>query len=484
MTYWAAVVDDDPLNLKAAERILGLQGYKVSCMSSGEELLKFVKENIPDIILLDVHMEGLDGFATFDRLKAKKKTRQIPVIFLTADDDEDTETRALAEGARDFVTKPITPSVLLMRVRNTIELTRLQADLMQEVSRVTAEIQREHERNERLSLQIVQTLAGTIDAKDAYTKGHSSRVADYSRMIAKRAGYPQKELEDIYIMGLLHDVGKIGVPDSVINKPSRLTEEEYELIKAHPMVGYEILKNISEMPKLAVGARWHHERWDGTGYPDGLKGTDIPLEARIIAVADAYDAMSSRRSYHGIYAQQYIIDELKRCSGSQFDPTFAQIMLSIIDEDKSYNLREEYIDDTGSVQAAPEETKDDRKFSYLTMLDVGGVNTAIGLKYCMNDVDIYSEMLSEFASNADERVEKLEKGFNTLNLDSYRNAAHSLKSAARTIGAERLSDLAALLEDAAKNGNHDIVAMHHAELVALLQATVSGILMAQGMIEE
>jgi putative two-component system response regulator len=186
----------------------------------------------------------------------------------------------------------------------------------------------------------VQTLAEAIDAKDNYTNGHSGRVARYTREIARRFGYSQKRQDEIYMMGLLHDVGKIGVPDAVINKPAKLTEEEYAQIKTHPVMGDRILKNIRERPKLAVGARWHHERYDGTGYPDGLSGDIIPEEARIIAVADAYDAMTSRRSYRGILPQDIVRNEIKNGKGKQFDPAFADIMLTMIEEDKDYILRE------------------------------------------------------------------------------------------------------------------------------------------------
>ena len=172
----------------------------------------------------------------------------------------------------------------------TEELLDLQHNLENEVEKKTRE-------NEGLSLHVVQTLAAAIDAKDNYTNGHSARVAVYSREIARRAGYSEKGQNDIYMMGLLHDVGKIGVPDAVINKPGKLTDEEFEKIKNHPVMGARILKSIKEMPRLVTGARWHHERYDGRGYPDGLKGTDIPEEARIISVADAYDAMTSYRSY-------------------------------------------------------------------------------------------------------------------------------------------------------------------------------------------
>ena len=193
---------------------------------------------------------------------------------------------------------------------------------------------------ESLTLHVVQTLADVIDAKDAYTNGHSSRVAGYSKEIARRYGYSSKCQDEIYIMGLLHDIGKIGVPDEVINKPAKLTDEEFEKIKIHPVLGFSILKNIQEMPKLQIGAHWHHERYDGSGYPDGLRGSDIPEEARIIAVADAYDAMTSRRSYRSILSQDIVSNEIQNGKGKQFDPVFADIMLQMINEDTEYKMKE------------------------------------------------------------------------------------------------------------------------------------------------
>jgi putative nucleotidyltransferase with HDIG domain len=191
-----------------------------------------------------------------------------------------------------------------------------------------------------MNLQVVSALASAIDAKDTYTNGHSSRVAEYSRMIAERAGYSKAKQDEIYMMGLLHDVGKIGVPDEVINKPAKLTDEEFELIKEHPVIGAGILERIKERPTLAIGARSHHERYDGTGYPDGLSATDIPEEARIIAVADAYDAMTSRRSYRDVMPQAKVRDEIQKGSGTQFDPRFAEIMLKMMDEDSAYTMHE------------------------------------------------------------------------------------------------------------------------------------------------
>ena len=195
----------------------------------------------------------------------------------------------------------------------------------------------EQKKNERLSIQIVQTLASALDARDSYTRGHSSRVALYSLEIARRYGYSEKAQIEIYMMALLHDIGKIGIPDKVLRKKSQLTDKEYDLIKTHPVVGYEILNNITDMPRLGIGARWHHERYDGNGYPDGLIGTDIPEEARIISVADAYDAMSSSRCYNDNFTQEYIIKELAAGKGNQFDPVFTDIMLSIVNDGKTYS---------------------------------------------------------------------------------------------------------------------------------------------------
>ena len=331
---WVVVVDDDVTNLKMAGTILSRQHMRVTALKSGRALLDYVRDNRPDLILLDVRMPEMDGFETLRRLKQETSSGQeIPVIFLTADENAESEMRGLELGAMDFIKKPFVPEVLTLRVRHIIELVRLQKNLADEVEIKTQE-------NENLSLRIVQTLAEAIDAKDNYTNGHSGRVAKYTREIARRFGYSQKRQDEIYMMGLLHDVGKIGVPDAVINKPAKLTEEEYAQIKTHPVMGDRILKNIRERPKLAVGARWHHERYDGTGYPDGLSGDIIPEEARIIAVADAYDAMTSRRSYRGILPQDIVRNEIKTGKGKQFDPTFADIMLDMIEEDKDYILRE------------------------------------------------------------------------------------------------------------------------------------------------
>ncbi len=341
MNEWILVVDDDAGNLKAASHILLAEKMRASCVRSGEDALRFLEGGKrPDLILLDIHMPGMDGFETLGRIRDNIETAGIPVVFLTADEDSLAEARGLGAGATDFIKKPFVPEVLLTRVHHIIDLTRLQNNLESQVREKTKAVIEQQEKLNRMSIHIVMTLSGAVDAKDKYTNGHSRRVAEYSREIALRYGYDEQRAQNIYLIGLLHDIGKIGIPDSIINKPDHLSDEEFEITKKHPEMGCQILENIPEFPELAIGAHWHHERFDGKGYPDGIAGTDIPEEARIIAVADTYDAMTSRRSYRDVLPQDVARAEIEKGSGSQFDPVFAKIMLEMIDNDKDYNMRQ------------------------------------------------------------------------------------------------------------------------------------------------
>lgn len=207
------------------------------------------------------------------------------------------------------------------------------------------ELERENVENrlktEKLTWQAMTTLVQTIEAKDAYTKGHSTRVARYAALLAEKLGMSREQQNEIYYMGMLHDIGKIGIADTIINKPGKLTDEEYAVVKTHPDIGYQILKNMNEIKDIEYGARWHHERYDGKGYPDGLFGEEIPIYARIIAVADVYDAMTSNRSYRKVMEQSRVRAEIERVRGSQLDPDIAACMLQLIDEDPEYKLRQE-----------------------------------------------------------------------------------------------------------------------------------------------
>ncbi len=251
----------------------------------------------------------------------------------------------IQQGVREYIKSKESSRVIadMNMINADNELGTLAEDVSELVSELDEHISNLKDSGERmraLTVEVMGALAHTIDAKDKYTNGHSERVAIYSRMIAKNLGLPQEQQEKVYYMGLLHDIGKIGIPREIINKTAKLTDEEYELIRSHTTMGYDILKNIESMPELAQAARWHHELLDGSGYPDGRIGEDIPFLVRIIAVADSYDAMTSNRSYRQYLPQDVARSEIAKNAGKQFDPAVAECMLKIIDNDKYYFLHE------------------------------------------------------------------------------------------------------------------------------------------------
>ena len=221
---------------------------------------------------------------------------------------------------------------------NTIE--EYNVNMQKEVAEKTEELRKQQDRTKKLFVQTVTALSEAVDAKDRYTSGHSKRVAEYARMLAVKMGKSKEEQEKIYQAGLLHDVGKIRVPEEIINKPGKLTDEEFNVIKIHPVTGYHILHGISDNDYIAVAAKYHHERYDGKGYPNGLAGEKIPEVARILGVADSYDAMASDRSYRKALPQEIVRAEIEKGMGTQFDPVIAELMLQMMDEDKHYSMRQ------------------------------------------------------------------------------------------------------------------------------------------------
>lgn len=228
----------------------------------------------------------------------------------------------------------------LEKAKHTAEIEEFQAKLEKKVAEQTVELRNRQKKIEDLYIQTVTALSEAVDAKDRYTSGHSKRVAEYSCMIAKRMGKSKKEQEEIYRAGLLHDVGKIRVPVDIINKPGKLTEDEYNIIKLHPVTGYHILQGISGNSNIAIAAKYHHERYDGKGYPHGMEGENIPEMARILGVADSYDAMTSTRSYRNALPQDVVRSEIEKGKGTQFDADIADIMLQMIDEDTKYHMKQ------------------------------------------------------------------------------------------------------------------------------------------------
>lgn len=462
---WIVIVDDDDENLIRTADILKQEKMRVTKLSSGQGLLDYVEgmSPLPDLILLDIIMPEMNGIDAFKALRARGGgSTKIPVIFITGNEDLAFEKEGLALGAEDYIRKPYYPEILKLRVKRALERARLRNNLQKEVEEKTKEIN-------RFSLHLVQTLAEAIDAKDTYTNGHSGRVATYSKELAKKLGYDEQGQDEVYIMGLLHDVGKIGVPDWIINKPERLTDEEYAEIKKHPDVGNRILKKVQEIPKLALGARWHHERIDGRGYPDGLRGNMIPEEARIIAVADAYDAMTSNRSYRKALPQEVVKAELEKGKGSQFDEKIVDIMIRMIDEDKDYVMREGEAEHSGLRDRSAEETvihMDAQPILPLMLTELGQLDTELGLFLC-GDVEDYLHALSVFAGSISVKSAKLEDAFVKKDISAYTTLVHSLKSASRTVGATEISDLARQLETAGKSGDLETIQKDTPRLLSL-----------------
>jgi len=449
---WVLVVDDDELNRERVASVLQKENIKITELTSGKELLDYIEgmTPLPDLILLDFMMPEMNGFETLVNLRKKADTADIPVIFITGEEELRTESDALRLGAVDFIRKPFFPEILSLRVKRVIELDRLRKDLAREVDKKTKE-------NNRLTLHVVQTLAEAIDAKDTYTNGHSGRVAMYSRELAKRLGYDEDGQDEIYMMGLLHDVGKIGVPDRIINKTGRLTDEEFAEIKKHPGVGNRILKKIKEMPKLAYGARWHHERIDGHGYPDGLKGDEIPEEARIIAVADAYDAMTSNRSYRGIMPQEAVRAQIEGGKGTQFDPAIADVMIAMIDEDTDYTMCEGKAENVGLRERFDEETilhMDGHTKLPEEIAQIPELDTDLGVYLC-GDFEDYMEAIAIFTGSVQVKADKIARAVSERDSETYTTLVHSLKSSSRTVGATKLSDIAKHLEAAGKKEDWD-----------------------------
>lgn len=322
------VVDDSTTILKFVEGILE-EHYKVVPVKSGELALAYLKENRVDMVLLDIYMPVMDGFETFQKIKELEPKREIPVVFFTAGLDDSIEMKALSMGAKDFVRKPFVPRVMLNRIENILELDELTKDLEKMVVQKTRQV-------EQLSFEIIATIASMIEARDSYTKGHSIRVAEYSALLATALGWKEEMVENLKYIALLHDIGKVGIPDRVLNKPGKLTETEFNIIKSHTTIGGDILKNIETISYVDAGAKYHHERYDGSGYPCGISGAGIPTVARIISIADAYDAMNSKRVYRDALPPEIIRKELVNGRGTQFDPNYLDIFLELFDAGKLY----------------------------------------------------------------------------------------------------------------------------------------------------
>jgi len=312
-------IDDNPEVLKLMKMLLA-DDYDLELVSSAEKGLAFLKAKNPDLVLCDVMMPGMDGHAFARAVKKDESLKHIPVILVTARTGAEMLAEGMQAGADDYISKPFDSTELKARIRGQLRLRQMEAELSLVNRNLRMRTSDLVDQQKSLFLSTVKSLASAIDAKDGYTRHHSTRVTEFTVKIAKKMGISGKELGDLELAALLHDVGKIAVPESVLNKPGKLTDEEFKLIKDHPVRGESILSPVVELKEIARIVRSHHERYDGTGYPDKLKGRVIPLGSRIMAIADTYDSITSERPYRRPASHRFAVKEIIGCSGTQFDP--------------------------------------------------------------------------------------------------------------------------------------------------------------------
>lgn len=318
------VVDDVPENITTLAGVLRDQ-YRVLFALSGPDALETLKTESVDLILLDIMMPEMDGYEVCRRIRANLTTRDIPVIFVTALGDTSDELRGLAAGAVDFLHKPCVPAIVRLRVQLHIERYDQQLTLERLVRERTQEL-------EQTRIEIVRRLGRAAEYRDNETGMHVIRVGSVSRILALAAGVPSAQAELLLHAAPMHDIGKIGIPDYILIKPGVLTPDEWELMKTHPRIGAEIIgQNSSTLMCMArTVALTHHEKWDGGGYPDGLSGEDIPLEGRIVAIADVFDALTSERPYKRPWSMEKALAHMQSQAGLAFDPALIDLFSQLI----------------------------------------------------------------------------------------------------------------------------------------------------------
>ena len=368
------VADDEAPNLMLVERTLASFKFETVTFKDGASLLEAVeKDGKPDLIITDVRMPGVNGFEVCKRLKANPGTRHIPIILVTGLNEMKDKVRGLEEGADDFLQKPFHPVELRARAKSLLRLKRLHDLLENENERLEEvvqartielaeantrlsgrlkELERAHTRLEELrteleslNLGLVTALEKANELNDTDTGNHIRRVCAYSEVLARGYGLPEDTCKRIRMYASLHDVGKVGIADSVLKKPGKFTPEEFEEMKRHTVLGYDLLK-AANVDEIACNvALCHHEKFDGSGYPQGLSGEDIPIEARVVALADVWDALTNRRCYKDAFPEDSAKSIIVNDSGTHFDPSLVTILLDSLEEFR--RIRAEYPDEPG-----------------------------------------------------------------------------------------------------------------------------------------
>lgn len=303
------VADDDPSILSMLSRMLAEKGFDVKTASDGYTALKIVKDNVPDLLLLDLNMPRMNGFEVIQWIRADKKTRFLPIIVLTAYGQE--KIPAFEFGADDFLEKPFDKTELFVRIKAHLRI-------------------KDSIENLEDAENVIMSLARLVEARDPYTEEHTERVADISIKLGEKMGLDEDMQLNLKRGAVLHDIGKIGIKESILNKNGPLNKEERKHMEKHPIIGEEICRPLETFKDVLPIIRHHHERWDGKGYPDGLKGEEIPLLARIVTAADVFDALISNRPYRDAWPRERALGFMKKEAGTQFDPSIIEFLLEII----------------------------------------------------------------------------------------------------------------------------------------------------------
>jgi putative two-component system response regulator len=329
------VVDDEEPIRNALKKFLTQQQFEVYAAGSGEEALQELRRHRVSLMLCDIRMPGTSGVDLVPL--AVEIEPDLAILMLSAVNDATSAALCMQRGAMDYLTKPIELADLgravqraLKRREMLLENRHLNQWLKEEVSTRTAELHRERMKLERISIATLEALVNALEAKDPYMRGHSARVADLSATVAHQLGMPDETVEEVRVAARLHDIGKIGTRETVLNKQEALTPEEFEHVKQHVVIGSQILAPLNHLGPIIPAVRGHHERWDGTGYPDGLRGEDIPVAARIIGAAEVFDALSTSRAYQDKMNPEEAIQRLADLSGTVLDPKVCEALATIV----------------------------------------------------------------------------------------------------------------------------------------------------------
>lgn len=354
------LVDDNSTNVALLEKLLANQGFRnVDSTTDPFNVMPILKTQEIDLLILDLSMPGMSGFDVMHAIRKAELPYWVPIIVLTAHDDKEARLRALSLGARDFILKPFNNMETLNRIRNTIELKLMHANLATQNKNLDAKVRERTKELEDAQIEILRALSRAAECKDNETGNHTIRMARYAQLIALEYGMPEIDALDLFYASPMHDVGKIGIGDNILLKPGKLTEDEFAIMKQHTTLGFNILTGHgggtrSKLVCLAASiALNHHEKWNGQGYPNGTAGTNIPLPARIVAIADVFDALTVKRPYKPAWPNEEAIAYIKDQANKQFDPelvdAFIRALPSILLAQKEYRD----LDDTPNIETIP-----------------------------------------------------------------------------------------------------------------------------------